>query len=152
ELRGLLAANEDPMRLSFVLASMFSMDAEKAQSLLEAPSRVETLRMLHKYLTHEVQVLELRNKITTEARSEMTKEQRDYLLRQQMRAIQQELGEKGGEQAEADQLREQLQKADLPDEIRKEAERELAKLEKLPSQAPDYHVIRTYLEYVLELP
>jgi len=152
ELRGLLAANEDPMRLSFVLASMFSMDAEKAQSLLEAPSRVETLRMLHRYLTHEVQVLELRNKINTEARTEMSKEQRDYLLRQQMRAIQQELGEKGGEQAEAEQLRERLEKADLPEEILKEAKRELDRLEKLPPGAPDYNVIRTYLDYVLELP
>jgi ATP-dependent Lon protease len=152
ELRGLLAANEDPMRLSFVLASMFSLDFEKSQSLLEAPSRVEALRMLHSYLTHEVQVLELRNKITTEARTEMSKEQRDYLLRQQMRAIQQELGEKGGEQAEAVQLRERLEKADLPEEILKEAKRELDRLEKLPPGAPDYNVIRTYLDYVLELP
>ena len=101
ELRGLLASNEDPMRLTFVLASMFSLEAEKAQSLLEAPTRAGSAAHDARYLTHEVQVLELRNKINTEARSEMTKEQRDYLLRQQMRAIQQELGEKGGEQAEA---------------------------------------------------
>jgi ATP-dependent Lon protease len=152
ELRGLLAANEDPMRLAFVLASMFSLEAEKSQSLLEAPSRVETLRMLHRYLTHEVQVLELRNKINTDAHTEMSKEQRDYLLRQQMRAIQQELGEKGGEQAEAEQLRERLEKANLPEEILKEAKRELDRLEKLPPGAPDYNVIRTYLDYVLELP
>src|SRR5580704_2345820 len=152
ELRGLLAANEDPLRLSFVLASMFSLDAEKAQSLLESPTRAEALRLVHRYLTHEVQVLELRNKITTEARSEMNKEQRDYLLRQQMRAIQQELGEKGGEHAEAEQLRERLEKADLPEDILKEANRELSRLEKLPPGAPDYNVIRTYLDYVLELP
>ncbi len=152
ELRGLLAANEDPLRLAFVLASMFSLDAEKSQSLLEAPTRAEALRKLHSYLTHEVQVLELRNKINTEARTEMSKEQRDYLLRQQMRAIQQELGEKGGEQAEAAQLRERLEKADLPEEILKEAKRELDRLEKLPPGAPDYNVIRTYLDYVLELP
>jgi ATP-dependent Lon protease len=152
ELRGLIASNDDPLRLSFVLASMFSMDAEKCQSLLEAPSRAEALRMLHRYLMHEVQVLELRNKITNEARNEMTKEQRDYMLRQQMRAIQQELGEKGGEQAEAAQLRERLEKADLPEDILKEATRELDRLEKLPPGAPDYNVIRTYLDYVLELP
>ncbi len=152
ELRGLLAANEDPLRLSFVLASMFSLDADKGQALLEAPTRLEALRIMHSYLTHEVQVLELKNKINTEARSEMTKEQRDYLLRQQMRAIQQELGEKGGEQAEAQQLRERLDKADLPEEILKEAKRELDRLEKLPPGAPDYNVIRTYLDYVLELP
>jgi ATP-dependent Lon protease len=124
----------------------------KSQELLEAPSRAEALRMLHKHLTHEVQVLELRNKITSEARSEMNKEQRDYMLRQQMRAIQQELGEKGSEQTEIEQLRERLEKADLPEEILKEATRELGRLEKLPSGAPDYNVIRTYLDYVLELP
>ena len=152
ELRGLLSANEDPLRLAFVLASMFSLDAEKAQALLEAPTRLETLRMLHKYLSHELQVLELRNKINTEARTEMSKEQRDYMLRQQMRAIQQELGEKGGEQAEIEQLRERLEKAELPEEILKEATRELGRLEKLPPGAPDYNVIRTYLDYVLELP
>jgi len=152
ELRGLLANNDDPLRLTFVLAAMFSMDAEKSQSLLEAPSRAEALRMMHRYLMHEVQVLELRNKITNEARTEMSKEQKDYLLRQQMRAIQQELGEKGGEQAEAQQLRERLEKANLPEDILKEATRELDRLEKLPPGAPDYNVIRTYLDYVLELP
>src|SRR5579863_10039324 len=152
ELRGLLASNDDPLRLTFVLSAMFSLDAEKAQSLLEAPTRAEALRMMHRYLMHEVQVLELRNKITTEARTEMSKEQKDYLLRQQMRAIQQELGEKGGEQAEAQQLRERLEKANLPEDILKEATRELDRLEKLPPGAPDYNVIRTYLDYVLELP
>jgi ATP-dependent Lon protease len=152
ELRGLLASNEDPLRLTFVLSAMFSLDAEKAQSLLEAPTRAEALRMMHRYVMHEVQVLELRNKITNEARTEMSKEQKDYLLRQQMRAIQQELGEKGGEQAEAQQLRERLEKAELPEEILKEAKRELDRLEKLPPGAPDYNVIRTYLDYVLELP
>jgi ATP-dependent Lon protease len=152
ELRGLLASNDDPLRLTFVLAAMFSLDAEKSQSLLEAPTRAEALRMMHRYLMHEVQVLELRNKINTEARTEMSKEQRDYLLRQQMRAIQQELGEKGGEQAEAVQLRERLEKANLPEDILKEAKRELDRLEKLPPGAPDYNVIRTYLDYVLELP
>jgi ATP-dependent Lon protease len=152
ELRGLLASNDDALRMTFVLAAMFSLDAEKSQSLLEAPTRAEALRMMHRYLMHEVQVLELRQKINTEARSEMTKEQHDYLLRQQMRAIQQELGEKGGEQAEAAQLRERLEKADLPEDILKEAKRELDRLEKLPPGAPDYNVIRTYLDYVLELP
>ncbi len=150
--RMLSSNNENPLRLAFLLASMFSLDLAKEQALLEAASRADALRLMHTYLTHEVQVLELRNKINTEARTEMTKEQREYLLRQQMRAIQQELGEKGGEQAEAELLRERLQKAELPEEVRKEAERELSRLEKLPAQAPDFHVIRTYLEYVLELP
>ena len=83
----------------------------------------------------------------------MDKAQRDYVLRQQMKAIQKELGEdESGEAAEAQLLRERLEKADLPDDVRQEAERELKRLERLPAAAPDYHVIRTYLEYVLELP
>jgi ATP-dependent Lon protease len=82
----------------------------------------------------------------------MSKEQREYLLRQQLRAIQQELGEQNPEQAEVALLRQRLQEADLPDEVRKEAERELVRLEKLPSVAPDYQLTRTHLELILELP
>lgn len=152
ELTRMLAGNEDPLRLVFLLASMFSLDLEKEQSLLEADTRVEALRRMHTHLTHELQVLELRNKIASEARTEMSKEQRDYMLRQQMRAIQQELGEKNPEQAEVEQLRERLEKAELPEDVLKEARRELSRLEKLPPGAPDYNVIRTYLDYVLELP
>ncbi|MCV4626303.1 endopeptidase La, partial [Escherichia coli] len=80
------------------------------------------------------------------------KSQRDYVLRQQLKAIQKELGEDESERAEVMQLRERLEKADLPDYVRKEAERELKRMEALPQTAPDYHVIRTYLEYILELP
>jgi ATP-dependent Lon protease len=152
ELGRLLAANDDGLRLAWMLASMFSIDLARGQALLEAPTRAEALRLTHAYLTHEVQVFELRNKITSEARTEMSKEQKDYLLRQQMKAIQQELGDKDGEQAEVEQLRERLANTDLPDDVRKEAERELSRMEKLPTAAPDYHVIRTYLEYVLDLP
>src|SRR5271166_187534 len=108
DLGRLLTGNEDPLRLTYLLASMFSLELEKEQTLLEAGSRAEALRLMHAYLSHELQVLELRNKINTEARTEMSKEQKDYLLRQQMRAIQQELGEKNPEQAEVEQLRERL--------------------------------------------
>jgi len=152
EITRMLASSEDPLRLVYLLASMFSLDLEKEQSLLEAPTRVEALRLMHRYLSYEVQVLELRTKIASEARSEMSKEQREYLLRQQMRAIQQELGEKNPEQAEIDLLRERLEKTDLPEEVRTEVQRELSRLERLPSSAPDFHVIRSYIELVLELP
>ncbi|MCS7023824.1 MAG: endopeptidase La [Bryobacteraceae bacterium] len=152
DLERLISTNDDPLRLVYLVASMLSLDPPKAQALLEAPTRLDALRLMHTYLSYEVQVLELRAKIASQARSEMTKEQREYLLRQQMRAIQQELGEKDGEGAEIEMLREQLEKADLPEEVRKEANRELKRLERLPPAAPDYHVIRTYLEYVLELP
>ncbi len=152
ELPRLLAATEDPLRLVYLLASMLNLELDKEQALLEAQSRADALRLMHAYLAHEYQVLELRNKIATAAQTEMTKEQREYLLRQQLRAIQQELGEKSPERAEIEMLRERLAKADLPEEVRKEAERELSRLERLPPAAPDHHVIRTYLEYVLELP
>ena len=152
ELGRMLVGTEDPLRLSYLLASMFGLDVSKEQALLEAQSRADALRLTHTYLAHELQVLELRSKIADSAQTEMGKEQREYFLRQQLRAIQQELGEKNPEQAEVELLRERLQKVDLPDEVRKEADRELARLERLPTGAPDYHVIRTYLEYVIELP
>ena len=152
DLSQLAPGKEDPMKLCFLLASMMGLGLEKEQALLEVKSCTDGLRLLHTYLSHELQVLELRSKIADEARSEMSKEQREYLLRQQMRAIQQELGERNAEQAEVEILRERLDEADLPEEARKEAERELRRLERLPAQAPDYHVLRTYLEFVIELP
>jgi ATP-dependent Lon protease len=121
--------------------------------MLEANSVDELMHLAHDFLAREVEIIRLRSKIASEAQTEMDKAQKDYVLRQQMRAIQKELGEdESGEQAEASQLRERLAKADLPDEVRKEAERELGRMEKLPSMAPDYHVIRTYLDFILELP
>jgi ATP-dependent Lon protease len=152
ELFNLILGADDPLRLVFLLASMLGLEIEKEQALLEAQTRVEALRLMHTYLSHEVNVLELRNKIASSAQNEMTREQREYLLRQQMRAIQEELGEKNPEQAEIELLRERLTEADLPDEIRKEAEREFSRLERLPALAPEYQVIRTYLEQILELP
>ncbi|MEZ5351482.1 MAG: endopeptidase La [Bryobacteraceae bacterium] len=143
---------QDPMRLVYMLASLFSLDLKKEQALLEAQGIADAYRLLHSFLSHELQVLEIRANIATKARDEMSKEQREYMLRQQMRAIQTELGEKGSEQAEVDEMREKLAKADIPDEVRAEAERELKRLERTPVQSPEHHVIRTYLEYVLELP
>src|SRR5579884_910083 len=152
ELTRMLAGNEEPVRLAYLLASIFSLDVAREQKLLEAETRVDALRLMHSYLAHELQVLELRQKIASTARDEMTKEQREYLLRQQLRAIQQELGEKDADKAEVEMLRERFEKANLPEEAKKEFERELARLERLPAGAPDYHVTRTYLEFVLDLP
>ncbi|HLJ15134.1 MAG TPA: endopeptidase La [Bryobacteraceae bacterium] len=152
ELTRVLPVNGDPLRLAFLLASMFSLDSAKEQKLLESDTRVDALRLMHTYLSHEVQVLEIRNKIANEARTEMNKEQRDYLLRQQLRAIQQELGDKNSEQAEVEMLRERIEKANLPEAVLKEVNRELGRLEKLPAGQPEYNVIRTYLDFALELP
>ena len=142
----------DPLRLTYLLGSMLSLDAVKEQALLEAPTRVEALRLIHGYLSHEVQVLELRKKISSSVESEMTKQQREHMLRQQMQAIQNELGEQSPEKSEVEELRRRLTEAELPDEVRKEAERELTRLERMPAAAPDFQVTRTYLELVLELP
>src|ERR1044071_226615 len=153
EIRMAVMAADDPVRLAYFLASVLTLGVEQEQKMLEADTVDELLRTAHGLLAREVEILSIRSKIATEAQTEMNKAQRDYILRQQLKAIQKELGEdEGGEQAEAEMMRERLSAADLPDEVRKEAERELKRMEKLPSAAPDYHVIRTYLEYVLELP
>lgn len=148
----LLGNTPDPIRLAFLLGSMLSLDVAKEQSLLEAPTRLRALQLIHEYLTHEVQILELRQKIASQAQTEMSREQRQYFLRQQMRAIQDELGEKSPESADADELREKVAKADLPEKVRAEADRELSRLERLSAQSPDYQVTRTWLELVAELP
>lgn len=152
ELGQWLANAQDPLQLVYLLGSMLSLELEKEQALLEASTRAEALRLMHGYLAHEVQVLELRQQITDQAQTEMNKQQREYVLRQQLRAIQEELGEQSPEQAEVALLRQRLAEADLPDAVRKEAERELGRLEKLPAASPEYSVIRTYLDLVLELP
>ncbi len=152
DLGQLLPMGADPIFHAYLIASMLSLDVSKEQALLEAPTRTEALQLVHSYLATEVQVLEVRQQIASKTETEMSRQQREYLLRQQLAAIQQELGEQNPEQAEATMLRERLAAADLPDEVRREAERELGRLEKLPSAAPDFQVIRTYLELILELP
>jgi ATP-dependent Lon protease len=148
----MLTNTEEPLQLVYLLGSMLNLDLVKEQSILEAQTRADALRLMHGYLTYEVQVLELRQKIAGQAQHEMSREQREYFLRQQLRAIQQELGEQNPEQAEITLLREQLEKEDLPEEVRKEAERELQRLERLPAASPEHHVVRSHLELVLELP
>src|SRR5688572_492156 len=153
EVRIAVLSSVDPVRLAYFLGSILNLGVEEEQKMLEANTADELLRLAHNNLGRELEIMQLRSKIATEAQTEMDKAQRDYILRQQMKAIQKELGEdETGEKAEAEQLRERLETADLPEEVRKEAERELRRMEQLPQAAPDYHVIRTYLEYILELP
>ena len=152
EIAQAFAAQSDPLQLAFLIASVMNLDVEKEQSLLETSSRIEALRMVLGWLSHEVDVAELRAKVTEKAKSEMSKEQRDYVLRQQKKAIEQELGEGKTDEAEVESLRERLEKADLPEDVRKEADRELERLDKINSASPEHNVIRTWLEYVIELP
>lgn len=153
EIRMAVMTQQDPVQLSYFMASVLDLGVETEQKMLEADSVDELLTLTHGALARELEIMQIRSKIANEAQGEMDKSQRDYVLRQQMKAIQKELGEdETGEKAEAEQLRERLEKADLPDDVRKEANRELKRMEALPQSAPDYHVIRTYIEYVLELP
>ncbi len=152
EIRMAVISQSNPVQLSYFLASVLDLGVETEQKMLEAGTVDELLTLSHAALAREVEIMQIRSKIATEAQTEMDKSQRDYILRQQLKAIQKELGDDEGEKADADALRERLETADLPDEVRKESERELRRMEQLPQAAPDYHVIRTYLEYVLELP
>jgi ATP-dependent Lon protease len=153
EVRAAVLNTQDPVQVAYFLASILNLGTAQEQAMLEANTVDRLLRLAHARLAREVEILQIRSRIASEAQTEMNKAQRDYILRQQMRAIQKELGEdEGGEAADAEQLRQRLSEADLPEDVRKEADRELRRMEKLPAAAPDYHVIRTYLEYVLELP
>ena len=153
EVRSIVLGANDAVRLAYFLGSLLTLGVEQEQKMLEADTADELLQLAHGYLAHEIEIMQIRSRIQSEAQTEMNKAQRDYILRQQLKAIQKELGDdEGGEQAEATMMRERLEAADLPDDVRKEADRELKRMEKLPQAAPDYHVIRTYLEYILELP
>ncbi len=153
EIRMAVMTQQDPVQLAYFLASVLDLGTETEQKMLESSTVDGLLTLTHAALARELEIMQIRSKIATEAQSEMDKSQRDYVLRQQLKQIQKELGEEEtGEKAEAEQLRERLETADLPADVRKEAERELKRMEALPQAAPDYHVIRTYLEYVIELP
>jgi ATP-dependent Lon protease len=150
----LAAANvDDPSALAHLVASTLrTIKTEERQELLETVDVEQRLRQVSAILNRELEVFELSSKIQSQVQSEMEKGQREYFLRQQLKAIQQELGEGDPEQAEANELRERLAQAKLPEEAQKAAERELARLERLPTAAAEYGVIRTYLEWILTLP
>jgi ATP-dependent Lon protease len=152
EFARIITNQGDPLQLTYLLASVLSMDINAEQALLAAETCEEALQLMHAHLTHEIEILEIRGKIASKAQKEMGKEQREYFLRQQLKAIQNELGGGKDGESELELLRERLKSAELPEEVRKEAERELGRLERLSSQAPDYNVGRTWLELILELP
>jgi ATP-dependent Lon protease len=151
----LAAANvDDPSALAHLVASTLrTIKTEERQDLLETVDVEERLRKVSAILSRELEVFELGSKIQSQVQSEMEKGQREYFLRQQLKAIQQELGEDDPEQAEVNELRLRLAELTaLPDDVREAADRELGRLERLPSAAAEYGVIRTYLEWILTLP
>src|SRR4029077_3788172 len=147
------AANvDDPSALCHLVASTVRVRTEERQKLLETVDVEERLREISLILNRELEVVELGSKIQSQVQSEMEKGQREYFLRQQLKAIQEELGEGDEQQAEVNELRTQLAELELPDDVRKAAERELSRLEKLPPAAAEYGVIRTYLDWIITLP
>ncbi|HYH62440.1 MAG TPA: endopeptidase La, partial [Solirubrobacterales bacterium] len=122
------------------------------QELLEELNVGKRLRRLSQILARELEVIQLGSKIQSQVQSEIDKGQREYLLREQLKAIQRELGEENPEQAEIAELRERVEAAGLPEQAAKAAERELSRLERLPAAAAEYGVIRTYLEWMVDLP
>jgi len=147
------AANvDDPSLLSHLVASTMRLKTEEKQELLETVDVGERLRKISVILNRELEVIELGSKIQSQVQSEMEKGQREYFLRQQLKAIQEELGEADEQQAEANELRSRLDELELPEDVRKAAERELSRLEKLPPAAAEYGVIRTYLDWILTVP
>ena len=143
---------ENPATLAYRVASLLNLTVKEEQTLLESSSRLELLRSLYAFLSKEIQILQLRDKINSDTQAKIGKSQREYILREQLKAIQQELGEGETDESEVAHLKKRIQEADLPEHVRKEVEREIARLAKVPPSSPDHQVLRTYLELVLELP
>jgi ATP-dependent Lon protease len=151
EMAALLMQTEKPAALAYLVVTLLNIEPAEAAGLLAIDDLVELLTRVHDHLAKEVKILELRRKIAGEAQGEIDKHQREYVLRQQLKQIKKELGE-DDEQNDADMLRQRLDEAELPDDIRKELERELERFERLAPVSPDHQVLRSYLEFALELP
>ncbi|MBN1450583.1 MAG: endopeptidase La, partial [Anaerolineales bacterium] len=152
ELVASVLSLDDPLQTVYNIANFQRMELSNAQELLEMDSVTDKLHKLTSLLTREVEVLELGQKIQAEARNEIEKMQRDYFLREQLKAIQRELGEGGEQTAEVDELRQKIEAAKMPEEAEKQALRELDRLSGLPSAAAEYGVIHTYLDWLASLP
>ena len=143
---------ESPRQLAYLIATSVRMELEQRQEILETTSIKTKLEMLNAFLTKELEVLELGRKIQSQVQDELGKTQREYFLREQIKAIQKELGEDDPQSAEINQFRELILKSKMPAEARREAERELDRLSKLPPAAAEYGVIKTYLDWLTSCP
>ncbi len=152
ELQVMVANVDDPVILSHLIAGALRLPTEEKQALLEELDVTKRLRRLSEILARELEVVALDTKIQSQVQSELQKGQRDFFLRQQLKAIQDELGEGDEAQAEVKELREQLEALRLPEEVSKQVERELGRLERLQPAMAEYGVVRTYLEWIASLP
>ncbi|MDQ6745104.1 MAG: endopeptidase La [Actinomycetota bacterium] len=152
ELQIMVANLEDPSALSHLIAGALRLKTDEKQALLEELDVSRRLRRLSEILARELEVVAIGSKIQSQVQSELEKGQREYVLRQQLKAIQEELGEGDEVQAEISELREQLAAHDLPEEVRKQVDRELARLERLQPAMAEYGVVRSYVEWIAALP
>jgi endopeptidase La len=150
ELRGVVMNIEDPLRLAYVLATLIDMKPEDKQALLEENDLLKKLQAIAGSLTREVSLLELKGKIESQAQQEMNDAQRQYYLRQQLKAIQQELGE--GDGNDLAELRTRVQEANLPEHVHTVAMREVDRLERMNAASPEHQMLRTYIDWVLDVP
>ena len=150
ELRAMVMSIDDPLRLAYLLGSLLDMKPEDKQKLLEEDRLIVKLQAVSGVLNREIALLEMKGRIESQAQQEMTDAQRQYYLRQQLKAIQEELGEKEG--AETAELRERIQKAALPEAVAATATREVERLERMTPASPEYQMIRTYLDWVFDVP
>src|SRR5580658_8824368 len=142
----------DPNLLTYFVASTMRLDTADRQAILEERNTERRLRKITMLITKELEVVELGHKIQSDIQREMEKNQREFYLRQQMRAIQEELGETDPQQAETNELRKKIDEAEMPEDVKKAADRELERLIKVPTASPEYSVIRTYLDWLVQLP
>ncbi len=152
ELEMSITSVEDPLQTAYNIANFQRMDLKDAQEILELDSVSAKLKKLIGLLVREAEVLQLGQKIQNEARGEIEKVQRDFFLREQMKAIQRELGEKDEQAVEVEEFRKKIEEAKMPEEAEKLAKRELDRLSRLPTAAAEYGVIRTYLDWLVSLP
>ena len=153
ELRVIAANIEEPSRLvDFVASSLPFLTTEDKQQLLDTPSTAARLDILNQHLAKEIEVQQLRNKIQSEVQDQVQQTQRDYYLREQLKAIQKELGEQDEGQRDTDELRAKIEAAGMPEDVKTEALKELARLARMSPMAADYSMTRNYIEWLAILP
>ena len=152
ELVDAVMSLEDPLQIVNTVANFQRLELEDAQELLELDSVTDKLHKLVNFLARELEMIQIGQKIQKQARSEIEKVQREYFLREQMKAIRSELGEGDEQAAEVDEFRKRMEEADLPEEAEKQVKRELERLSSIPSASAEYGVIRTYLDWMVSLP
>jgi ATP-dependent Lon protease len=153
DLQAIAAGIEDPGRLAdFIASTLPSLSSTERQELLETADQQARLQAIHRFLTKEAEVQQLRAKIQSQVQDQLSASQREFYLREQLKAIQKELGEGDENQREIEELRKKIEDAHMPEEVRKEADKELGRLSRMNPAQPDYSVTRNYLDWLVVLP